>query len=287
VAIYTGTTSTFASKPVEGGQDAFNQLDSAWQRSQPLIDAQQLKNQFLFGIPLVSQAIDPITGQRQVMDDSLLDEYIDLAITLVETEVGIRVMPVQVEERYAWNRKDYQQMGYMKLRSRQISSVERVDIETSSGGVLYVIPQDWIDVGMLEKGQLNIVPLTTVALTGQSTSQPTSNGAAAFLNLMATSPWVGQYWKVKYTLGFKDGLLPKFINQLIGTYAAIRILEMLAATNAATTSSSVGIDSLSQSKSGPGGQLYSVRLEQLETDKKTLTGKIKARYGLKLFSADI
>lgn len=288
MAIYTGNgVNEFASKPVEGGQEVFGQLDAAWQRSQPLLTAQQLKNQFLFGVPLVSREIDPITGLLQVMTDELLDEYIDNAITDSEEELGIRIMPVQVEERYPWDRLEYLSMGYLKLRSRPVASIERVDIESSDGQLLYLIPQDWIEVGYLEKGQLNIVPLTTVALSGLSTVQPTSNGAAAFLNLMAVRAWVPGYWKVKYTLGFKDGLIPKFINQYIGTVAAIKILGMLQATNAGNQSSSLGIDSLSQSKSTPGPNLYAVRIEQLEAYRTKMMGKIKARYGLKLFSSNL
>lgn len=288
MAIYTGNgVNEFASKPVEGGQEVFGQLDAAWQRSQPLLTAQQLKNQFLFGVPLVSREIDPITGLVQVMTDELLDEYIDNAITDSEEELGIRIMPVQVEERYPWDRLEYLSMGYLKLRSRPVASIERVDIESSDGQLLYLIPQDWIEVGYLEKGQLNIVPLTTVALSGLSTVQPTSNGAAAFLNLMAVRAWVPGYWKVKYTLGFKDGLIPKFINQYIGTVAAIKILGMLQATNAGNQSSSLGIDSLSQSKSTPGPNLYAVRIEQLEAYRTKMMGKIKARYGLKLFSSNL
>jgi hypothetical protein len=288
MAVYTGNgVNEFASKSIEGGQEAFGQLDGAWQRSQPLITAQQLKNQFLFGISLTSREVDPITGQVQVMTDELLDEYIDNAITDAEMELGIRIMPVQVEERYPWDRKEYLSMGYMKLRSRPIASIERVDIESSDGQLLYLVPNDWVETGYLEKGQLNIVPLTTIALQGLSTVQPTSNGAAAFLNLMATQPWTPGYWKVKYTVGFRDGLVPKFINQYIGIVAAIRVLAMLQATNAGNQSSSLGIDSVSQSKSTPGPNLYAVRIEQLEADRTKFAGKIKARFGVKLFSSNV
>ena len=292
MAIYTGISSNNPyplqqnSKPVEGGQGEFNQLDAGWQRNQSLLTPQQLRNEYLFGIPLQSRFPDPLTGQVQVMSDELLKELIDNAMMIGEQETGIRIMPLQIEERHAWDRKEYLSMGYMKLRARPIHSIERVDIETSDGQILYLIPQDWVDVGMLEKGQLNIVPLTTIALTGMSTVQPTSNGAAAFLNLMATSPWVPQFWKVKMTVGFWNGFVPKYINQYLAHIAAIRILSMLQATWV-WTSESLGIDALSESKSGPGPQVYQARIEQLEKDKAMLIGKIKARYGLKLFSSNV
>ncbi len=203
-----------------------------------------------------------------------------------EQETGIRIMPLQIEERHAWDRKEYLSMGYMKLRNRPIHSIERVDIETSDGQILYLIPQDWVDVGLLEKGQLNIVPLTTIALTGLSPVQPTSNGAAAFLNLMATSPWVPQFWKVKMTVGYWAGFIPKYINQYLGCIAAINILSMLQATWV-WTSESLGIDALSESKSGPGPQVYQARIDELKEKQHMLCRKIKARYGLTLFSSNV
>jgi hypothetical protein len=82
-------------------------------------------------------------------------------------------------------------------------------------------------------------------------------------------------------------MIPVPVNDLIGYYAAIEILSMLAATYARSTSQSLSIDSFSQSAGGPGPQLFAKRMEELMALRDALKKKIKTAYGQKIFSGQV
>src|SRR6185369_13911889 len=111
-----------------------------------------------------------------------------------------------------------------------------------------------------------------------------STGGAFFLSILGNRQWIPAYWKITYTSGFKDGMVPRVINELISTIAAMEILSQLAATYARVQSHSLGIDGLSQSVSTPGPAVFQVRIQELTDKRKALVGKIRAKYGTKLFS---
>ncbi len=77
-----------------------------------------------------------------------------------------------------------------------------------------------------------------------------------------------------------------YINELIGMRAAMDILSSLAPTYS-KTSYSLGLDGMSQSQSGPGNQLYKLRLDELKEQYDKMTKKIKAMYGTKLAVSQI
>ncbi len=282
MAIFTG-----GSKFNPGAQNPENATDAGWQRNEPLLTPQQLRDRFLFGLPLVSFEPDPVTGMVQVMGDDLLEELIEEALILVEQELDLHLMPTQVLERAPWDKNLYMSMGAMWARQRPIASIEEITIQSQDGQILYRIPQEWIETGLLEKGQIGIIPLTVVSLSGTPTASPTSSGAAAYLNLMAQQSWVPAYWMIKYTTGYINGLLPKQVNQVIGCQAAIEALTQIAATNARNSSASLSIDGLSQSKGNAGPSIYDPRITELKEKKEMLVGKLKARYGRKLFSGTL
>src|SRR6185436_18720658 len=99
--------------------------------------------------------------------------------------------------------------------------------------------------------------------------------------ILGNKPWVPAFWGMEYTTGFKDGLIPVFINDLIGTIAALRILSMLAATYAAANSSSLSIDGMSQSISTPGPQLFKLRIDELTAQRDLLVKKVKKIFNMK------
>jgi hypothetical protein len=308
MAIYVPKNGNATSKSLLGAQEPANATaDSGWSRTEPLITAKQLQDLILFGIPLVSMVRHPITGKATQMSDETVKEFISQAMSVAESELGMRILPVQFIERHMWDRHLWLSMGYLKLRERPIASIEEVIVASagvrqedimagtatgetgnvSGTGILYRVPLDWIDVGLLKWGQLNIVPLTTVALSGLSQAQPTTNGGAAFLNLMAQQAWVPQFWMVRYTVGYKEGLIPRHINRFIGIVAAMDILSQLAATNALNSSQSLGIDALSQGRGTPGPQLYQQRWNDLQIERDKLKAQIKNSIGRRIFTGSV
>lgn len=263
-----------------------NATETSWNRLEPLITAEDVRVGHLFGIPLYSGIRDPKTGVAQEMTDPLITKLIERAVSLAEDDCNIDILPVQHSVRMEFDQQHYQSFGYSKLPHRPVSSVQSLKVVPSNGVAVYDVPLEWIDVGGLTWGQLNIVPLTIG--TNASGYQPVqSAGGAVFLSIFANRQYMPFFWEVTYTTGFPDGKLPKTINELIGTVAAMEILSMLAATYARSSSTSLGLDGLSQSVSGPGPQIYVQRIQELAEKRKKLVKRVKMRYGVTMFSGNV
>jgi len=271
----------------EGTQtDVPNTMDSDITRVEPLISVDELRDIYLFGIPLVSWMPNPITGKRDVMSDNIVKRFIDNAVFLAESELKIVIMPTTRLERKPFDRNEYQSMGYFQLDSKPVLSVEYLNIEAPSRLVLYTVPNEWIEPGFFTWGQINIIPLN-VASVGAYSPQGTPAAGTAFLAILGQQAYVPGFWMIKYQAGFADGMIPRTINQFIATVASIEILRQLSATNARNTSHSIGIDGLSQSVSTPGPQLYLQLIEDLEKKRAELKGKITNMFGTGWFSGTL
>lgn len=255
-------------------------------RVEPLVSVEELRDIFLFGIPLVSSNPNPITGQRSVMSDNMVKRFIDNAVYLAESEAKIVIYPTQRLERIAFDRNEYQSMGYFTLNSRPVLSVEYLNIEAPNRLVLYTVPNNWIEPGFFHYGQINIIPLN-VATVGAYSPQGTPAAGTAFMAILGQQNYVPGFWMISYTAGFSQTKIPRTVNQYIGTIAAIEILRTLAGTNSKNSSHSVSIDSLSQSVSGPGPQLYLQLIEDLEKKRGELLRKITSMFGTGWFSGTL
>lgn len=255
-------------------------VDTALQRLEPLLGPEEFKSRHLFGISLVSQMKDPITGKNQLMNDEQLRDYIEGAVNQVEIETGIDIFPTQRKEKHPYDRALYEAYGYMQLNHRPTSSIEALTVNGATQQDLYSIPLEWIETAYLPRGQINIVPMTGAFIYG-GTIPTTAIGGAFFMSLFGNSTWIPSFWQVTYTSGYKDGMVPRIVNDLVGTVAAMEVLSMLGTTYARTQGHSLGIDGLSQSVSSLGPNLFQTRLAELQAKRDKLVAKIKALYDLK------
>lgn len=274
------------SKPGVGAVYPVNAIDTAWNRLEPLVTPEQVRTRYLFGIPLISRFKDPVTGRPQIMTNDILQDYINRAVNIAEIETGLDIFPVQRDEKHAWDRNDYMSFGYFRTEHRPASSVDQLAVVPPNNDVIFIVPPEWIETARLAVGQINIIPLLVALTSAGGTIQATTAGAAVFLSMFSDRSFMPDFWRIRYTSGFPDGRLPTVINDLIGTICAMNILGMLAATYR-LTSTSLGIDGMSQSNSGPGPQIYAIRLEQLADQRKMLVNKLKSMYGIKLFSGQV
>ena len=263
-----------------------NAIETARQQLEPLITPDLLKTRHLFGVPLVAAMKDPLTGKQQVMTDDMLADYIDGAVSQAELELKIDIFPVKRQEKQPFDINLYNSFGYFQLSHRPCTSVDKLSVTPSNQLDVYVVPNDWVEGAYLHRGQVNIVPLTVAFVQGTYIPQQ-SSGGAAFLQILGNKAWIPAWWQIEYTSGFPDGMVPRVINEYIGTVAAHEALSMLALTYARANSHSLGIDGLSQSVSTPGPQIFKVRMDELEAKKLALTKKIKAIYGFKIFSGTL
>jgi hypothetical protein len=276
------------SKPGVGAQYPINATGSVWERLEPLLTPAQLRRQHLFGIPLVSGMKDPITGRADRLTDDDLVMYIDTAVGLAETELSMNIMPTQLKEKHAWDRNEYDSFGYMRLHQRPCASIESFTVNLANNDDIYMVPPDWVETANLYKGQLNILPLTIALSSGNPVAIPSSAGGAMLLSVFqGKSQWVASFWQVLYTVGFPDGKVPKPINDLIGTIAAMEVLSQLASTYGKSSGSSLSIDGGSQSVSTPGPEIFTKRMNDLTLKREMLVAKMKNLYGLKFFSDNV
>jgi hypothetical protein len=256
-----------------------NAIEVAWDDQEPLITPEKLVALHLFGIPLQSAMRNPITGKQDIMTPELVKEYIRQAVSLCEAEGKFSIFCKQHLEKQAFDRVQYQSFGYFQLRNRPVSSIERLTVTSSSEQAVYQVPLEWIDVGHLHNGQINILPLTMNIKEGQVVPLLAGPGGSAMLNLFGSNHWLASFWEITYTSGFPEGKLPALLNQYIGVVAAMEILSMLASTHAKTTSTSLSMDGTSQSVSGPGPELYNASLERLASKRKWLKSRLQSVFG--------
>ncbi len=273
------------SKEGLGGQFHDNAVEVGWDAKEPLITPAQLRMRHLWGLNLYSAQKDPITGKPAVMDDPTLKEFIKEAVSLAEIEANIDIFPRQYTEKHAFDKAAHDSFGYMVLRHRPVYSIELLEMTPANEEAIFSVPLDWVDVGYLHQGQINLIPLTLASQAGSAAV--TSTGGALFLTVFGHRHWIPSFWECKYTSGFKDMELPRALNQLVGVVAAMEVLSMLATTKANTNSTSLSFDGLSQSVSTPGADIYTPRLRELGEKRKWLCRKIQRAFGLGLMSNNV
>ncbi len=228
-------------------------------------------------MPLYSFIPDPVTGKRDTISDADLSDHIIRAAASVELESGLTIFPVQIDEKQPFDTNWWQNYGYLQVQRRPVASVEKVAFTPATQADILIISPDWIEAANFSKGQINVIPLVPAVSTNMVAATTGSSGGAAFLTIFYGKGWMPALVRVTYTAGFINRQFPRVVNELIGVQAAIDILDMLAATNRAT-SYSLGIDSMNQSVATPGPMIYQFRLEQLTAKKADLMNKLRNYY---------
>jgi hypothetical protein len=281
MAIYTGSKSGIGNVYPE------NAIDAEFSRVEPIITPDQLKSRHLFGIPLVSRMKDPVSGKHQVMTAEVLNDIIVGAINQAERECRIDISPVKRRLKLPFDRQAYESYGYLRLPNRPVTSLDKVSITPSNGQDVFVMPLDWVETAYLVRGQINIIPMTAAFIQGGYVSGGPTSAALFFMTFLGSRGWIPAWWQVEFTSGYRDGMVPRIVNEIIGTIAAMETLSMLGTTYAQHQSHSLGIDGLSQSISTPGPMLFKTRMDELLEKRDRLIGRVRSLYGTGLFSSHV
>jgi hypothetical protein len=268
-----------------GGPIPENAIQAEFPQMEPLLTPELLKSRHLLGVSLAC-AKDPVTGKATIITDDILRDIIDGAVAQAESELKIDIFPVKRREKHPFDLNLYSSFGYFQLSHRPATSMDKLSVTPSNQLDVYVVPNEWVETSYLTKGQINIVPLTVAFVQGAYIPQQ-SSGGAAYLQILGNKPWIPAWWQVEYTSGFPGGMLPRILNEYIGSRAACEVLSQLALSFARSQSQSLGIDGLSQSVSTPGPQIFKGRIEELEEKMKAITKKLKALFGYKIFSGTL
>jgi hypothetical protein len=251
-------------------------------RVEPLINPRQLIQRHLMGLSMFSASINPLTGKRDEFTEEILKDYILRAVSDTELEIGITIFPTEFDEKYPFDKEFWRNFCNIQTNHRPVLSIEDLAFTPASGQDIFQLNPEWIESANFYRGIINIIPLVPAAAAQfvQSTTGSTGN---AYLTFLGGLSWIPAIIRVKYTCGFTNGAMPRILNEVIGINAALEVLGSLAATNR-NTSTSLGADSLNQSYSNPGPQVYNERMKYLQGKKESFVRKIRSLYGLNIIS---
>ena len=257
-----------------------NETSKNFKRCEPLLTETLLVERFLFGIPLVS----PITKQK--ITKKQLKDHIVRAINEVETDFRIDIMPVEYNEHLPFDRSEYDAWIRIALPQKPVSTILEMAIKTADDQNIYTIPPEWIDTVNLVRGVINVVPLNSALGQSTITGGGQAFGGSIFITAFGGFPWVPALWFISYITGFEEGQVPVIVNEAIGIYAAVELLSSLQAQYS-QQSASLSYDGISQATSSPGPKRYQDRIDFLQAKLKKIEGKLKMKYGHRIFSNNV
>lgn len=269
-------------------------------RYEPLIDGKILKERYFFGVPMVS----PITGEK--ISNKMLNDVIKRGMNMFELESQLDVLPTVRRHRLAFDPNLYYQNIFLEVPNKPIKKVLRLAICSSnytditddegnleankqfpSGGRIYEIPKEWIEMGNAARGYINVNPISP-AFTAIGTATAVPAAGATILQFIGQQGWVPAYWTVEVLHGMMgdQGDVPVIINEAVGAKAAMLLIDNLLPLFR-NVSQSMGADGLSQSINDNMLQLLQTKRDLAEKEYMKIIQRLKALYGNKLFSSNV
>ena len=273
---------TYSKEPLSAVYPLYAKDTGPFERLEPMLTPELLKQRHLFGITLISSLIDPATKRKQTMTDEILKDYMNGAISDIENDSSTCIMPAQFNLKLPYDRNLYLSYGFLQIPVKPVYSIDKFTVCPANNQDVFELPLAWLEASNLAYGQINLIPigiaLNGTMFGGQISSSGGGAGAAAFLAILAQATWVPAFWRIEVSCGYKDGMVPRYINELIGIYTSIRVLSELQATKI-IQGGSIGVDGISQSVSTAGPQTYQARIEELKEEKKRKLKVLKKIYG--------
>jgi len=250
-------------------------------RYSPLPTPTEMKETSLFGIPLKSS----MTGQE--LSDNAIQKYINDAISELEHELDMYILPVTFSERYDYDRHAFTwNYNYLKLNHGNVNHVSKVQLSFSNNieddeqsKVFVDFPLEHVHV-MHQEGTVQLVPAFGTSLSGFLLSA-FSGAQYHALRQAAINNFPGAM-RIEYECGFKEGKSPALISALIERIAAYKLLSAMGPVLFPASSTSIGIDGTSQSVSTLGPNFLKTRLDDLEkmihNEKEAVKGYYQRRW---------
>ena len=236
---------------------------------EPIMTVSQLKKRYLFGVTPI------VDNEGNELPDSSLQNYIDAAVSLLEHELDISIVPRKEIEEKDYFRSDYWDWGYVQLNNYPVIEIEKVEQvyfrdEDGEPDTIQEFPKSWYRLDR-HSGIFRLIPNTRFP----SKLQVSKSGF--YFPEILHSEHVPHLWRFTYTHGFKDGKVPMVMNQAIGYMAAIMALNIAGdlVLGAGIASQSISLDGLSQSintTSSAENHAYSAKLKEYQN---ILLGKTK------------
>ena len=252
--------------------------EPGFDRYGPIIDAQRVKDEYLFGIPLKAA----LTGQE--LTDDIIKQIIRKAIGDFETTVRVAVNPVRITDQMDFIRADDGQFGTKKVTRYPVLKVEnlkalwpgRNDILSQFGSSQEIdYPTSWVSL-LGDQGLIRVIPNSGTLVNADVNFLASSAYRSVVLGGLKSWP---NMWRITYIAGMNPDQVPDIVNDCIGTMAAIRLLGQLGPAIFPLASHGIGIDGLSQSVATAGPQWLAGRLQELIAERDRAVDALKGYYG--------
>jgi hypothetical protein len=264
------------------------------ERVEGFVTPQNLRDRFLWGIPLRSKLT------KQEMNDTLLLDFINRGANMAEIEAQIEITPTLKRTKQPFDRNMYEQFIYLEVPFKPIQKVISLAITSPNytdlpqqgdqypaGSTIYRIPPEWIETANFNRGRINVIPLQS-AYNGLMPAASFPASGAAILMFLGMQSNLPAYWEIEVLVGFvsENGDCPVLVNELVGMKAAMLVLDNLI-PQYSVTSQSMGIDGMSQSVGDQMYNLLTTKRQQLEKDYMSAVKRAKVLVGNTLFSSHI
>lgn len=241
------------------------------------LNVEDLKMNYLFGIDLSGPEGD-------AFPDTMIENYMNMAVNQVETLFDIKVFPAELEEDHDYFVDDYRGWGFMQLRKKPV-------IEVTSMKLMYgdmpaiTIPPEWIRL-QKRPGQINLFP------TAGSAGGLIVTSSGIHLGMNSYFDYAPGAWKIKYVagMGYKDPETGEWVQQIdgdllhyiycLGTIATMTVWGDLI-IGAGIASQSISLDGISQSIGTTQSAMFggaSGRIESMRKDLELLMPILMKRY---------
>ena len=235
-----GSNDSTSSVPVTGVKEGLKDVKGISRNVGPLIDVQQLKRDYLFGINVMDQEGNPLSDESYRV-------FLDNAISTLEHQLDINITPTNVTESKDYRLNDYSDWGFMYLNEYpviKLISLEMVYFENAANQpeTIQTIPTEWIRLQDMD-GIIRLIPNARFPANLQV------DNSGNFFPEVLRSNMVPNLWRINYISGFSDGKVPNIINQAIGMMAAIQAMNLggIQVFGPGVASKSIGLDGMSQS----------------------------------------
>jgi hypothetical protein len=213
-----------------------------------VISAQELKNNYLYGMMMSSSFANKI---NLTLSDADIEFHIRAVQKEMENYLAVKLHQTIFQETLQFSNKEWRAWGYIKTSYPIVCPLKLEGFLNTT--LMAIYPREWLSVKTTSTGespqrQLYLVPAGN---TGAITNAVVFAGILPNLGYMNAGR-IPNYWSPTYVTGFPQNKIPYDILQCIGQFAAINILWILGSNIygfPGISGMSLSIDGLSQSTS--------------------------------------
>lgn len=187
--------------------------EDSFTRTESFITVAQLKERYLFGIDLKD-------GNGNEMPDSVIQHYIDSAVSFLEHKLDIVIFPTEFQEQYDYRAVDYTHFNFLSTKKRPVAEVLELKAKFPNNVELVSYPKEWF---VLEKeaGQIQLSPVE-----GTFSGLIITQGGSYIPLIYGSREYWPHLFQLKYKAGFDADCIPTIINEMIGLQASIRLFDI-------------------------------------------------------------